>query len=122
MAAVFDGRTSRNASFMPAAAARLADTQVEDVRLARADTHHAVGRDLSPERHHAAGVPDPQAVTEDPLAPGKLVGGTLDRDDLVNISVPHRADRLGGAAEQLRGGGHRSRSPARAVDTGCGQT
>src|SRR5438477_9038776 len=55
-----------------AAAERLAHAQIEDVRLARTDTHDSVTQQSPAQRHHAAHVPHAQAVAEDPLAPGEL--------------------------------------------------
>jgi len=99
---VLEGRTSRNAAPMPAAVARsirevsrrlahavaaerLAHTQVQNVGLARADTHDSVTHHAPAYGHHAADVPHPQAIDENPLAPGELVRGALDPGHLRDV-------------------------------------
>src|SRR5262249_16513149 len=102
------------------AAIHLADTQIENVGFAGAEAHDAVRHDLAGHRENAAHVADPEAVAEDPLAPWKLVRGTLDHHHVGDIAAAHGADHdLGG--KQLRSGGHRRRL-ASIADTRCGQT
>src|SRR5690242_10563164 len=102
-----------------AATVALGDTQVEDVRLARAEAHHSIGHHLTADRDHAAHVADPQTVAEDALAPGELVRAALDADHLADIVAAHGADHDLGC-EQLRSGCHRCL--ASFVGTRCGQT
>src|SRR6185437_15924221 len=91
----------------PAAAVPIGNAQVEDVRLTGADTHDTVADDLTPQTEHAADIPHPQAIAEDALAPGKLVGGALDGEDLGDVRLRHGADAdLRGGFEQLRSDGH----------------
>src|ERR1700729_2643142 len=75
-----------------AAAERLRHAQVENVRLAGPDAHDAVTADLASHGDDTADITDPQAVAKDALAPGKLVGGPLDRHDLEHVRRAHRAD------------------------------
>src|SRR6516225_1766266 len=75
-----------------AAAIAFAHAQIEDVGLTGAEAHHAVRHHLAGEGHYAADIAHAKAVAEDPLAPGKLVRGTLDGDDLGDIVAAHRTD------------------------------
>src|SRR4029077_8707327 len=95
-----------------AAAKAFRDTQVQHVRFTCAHAHDAVANHLTLRAHHAADVADPQAVAKDSLAPGKLVGGALDRHDLTDVSTAHGPDEeFSGGAEKLRCGGHRALGP-----------
>src|SRR3984893_9849080 len=100
---------SEQALAQAAAAERLVHTQIEDVGLARTDTHDPVTEDLAAHRHHAANVPEPPTIYEDPLAPGKLVSAALDVNHLRYVGRAHGSNHdLGRGLQQLRSGCHQS--------------
>src|SRR6185437_8985196 len=85
------------------------DAKVEDVSLTGAHAHDTVADELVAADHHPTDVTDPQAVAENALAPGELVGGALECDHVGDIRLRHRSDHnIWRGLEQLRRGCHRS--------------
>src|SRR5579862_3274636 len=102
-----------NPSRQPAISILVADTDVEYVRLSRTHRHDPVPADLAADIDDAADVAHPQAVAENTLAPGELIGAALDGDHHRHVELVHRPDVDRGEKLFLFNAGHGRRPRVR---------
>src|SRR5262249_55237114 len=100
-------QVNQQSSADSSATVHFANAEVEYVSLTCANAHDAIADDCVVDRYYTADVAHAEAISEDPLAPGKLVRRALDSDDVGDIAFGHRPDQdIRNRIEQLGRGGH----------------
>ncbi len=77
------------------------------MRLSGPHAHDRITHDHPLLDRDAAQVTHSEAIVEDALGPGKLVGRPLDADDLTDVGLAHGPhDGITGVGELVRSSGH----------------